>query len=333
MRMASRNWKWNPSPRFLVEGAILAAAAVLLFLGVQLPGIGIVSGLLCPLPLVVLTYRHRWQESASAAIIASLLTFIFTGNFLSLAVFLLQFGLLGVVLGEMFRRNYTFGKVVIVGSIFSLGATFFMFLFTLALSSKFPAFYDRATFEKITEPIMKRLQFLFSRSGNSEEVNRLKVMGERIRALIPLLLPSFLVLSALFEVSINYWVSRAILVRLGYRARKITPFSQWRVPESMVWGFIGGALLLLLLHRYRPLLIAGMNLTYFFSLIYLIQGVAILFYLTRRWRFPWYLKLVVLLFLGLEFPFIFFMIITLGIFDTWFDFRKLKRLSGSYPRV
>lgn len=331
--MTLRNWKWSPSPRFLVEGALLAAAAVLLFLGVQLPGIGIVSGLLCPLPLLVLTYRHRWQESVSAAIIAAVLTFVFTGNILSVAVFLLQFGLLGIVLGEMFRRNYTFGKIVLIGSFFSLGATFFMFLLTMVLSGKFPAFLDQATFEKITEPIMKRLQFLFSRSGNPEEINRLKVMGERMRTLIPLLLPSFLAFSALFEVSLNYWVARAILVRLGYRVRKMTPFSQWRVPESLVWGFIGGALLLLLLHRYRPLLIAGMNLTYFFSFIYLIQGVAILFYLTRRWRFPWYLKLVGLLFVGFQFPFVFLMITILGIFDTWFDFRKLKRLSRTFPGV
>jgi hypothetical protein len=320
--------KGGYSSRLLIEGALLTSVSILLFLGIQLPAFGIVSGLLCPLSLVILTYRHRWQETAGTLILAALLISFLTGNFFFGITFFLQFGLLGLVLGEMLRKDFTYSKILIVGAGFSLLAIT-LSLFTLFLSGNLP-FFNQATFEKITNSTVKQFESFYFRSGEIDAI-QLKGLEERIRSLILFLVPSFLAFSALLGVSLNYWIARAVLVRLGYPLPKVMPFSYWRVPETLVWGLIGGALLLLLLHSYRFLLIVGINLTYFFSFIYLIQGVAIVSYLTRRLRFPWYFKLLGLLFLGFQFSFVFLAIIILGIFDTWFDFRKIKQLSGSYP--
>jgi uncharacterized protein YybS (DUF2232 family) len=79
--------------------------------------------------------------------------------------------------------------------------------------------------------------------------------------------------------------------------------------------------------------IAGMNLLILCGLIYLFQGLAIVAFFFRRKRVPVFFQWLfyALLFVPLYMLVMLVIIIALGLFDMWVDFRKRIGESGNVP--
>ena len=110
------------NPRPLVESALLAALAAVLFLvSSALPLVGIAAALICPTPLVVLGLRHSLRHALLGTVVAGLLTVIFSGPLGGL-FFTLGFGVLGVGLGVLARKYANAEEILLYGILSSLGS-------------------------------------------------------------------------------------------------------------------------------------------------------------------------------------------------------------------
>jgi len=124
-----------------------------------------------------------------------------------------------------------------------------------------------------------------------------------------------------------YRISVRLLRRYGVTVTEISPFRRWRAPFALVWFFAAG--LALLLWGGGWLGDVGANIAVFAAGVYLVQGTAVLAWQCKRRRVPaaaqWLLLATMVL---LVFPIYLAMAMGAGLFDTWFDFRKLEQASA-----
>jgi uncharacterized protein YybS (DUF2232 family) len=110
-------------------------------------------------------------------------------------------------------------------------------------------------------------------------------------------------------------------------AKKISAFRRWRAPFTVVW-FLAGGLALLLWAR-GPLGDMGANVALFCAGVYLVQGTAVLAWQCKRRRLPaavqWMMFAAMVL---LVFPVYLALAAGTGLFDSWFDFRRLEEAPG-----
>jgi len=137
--------------------------------------------------------------------------------------------------------------------------------------------------------------------------------------------PAIIVIITTALVSFNYFLAGRLLANLGYRARLILSASQWRIPDRFIWVFIaaffsiwvGQAMALDFLYR------IGLNLMVLMLAAYLVQGFILVNFFLKKWNWPIFLRVFLYLLLVFQ-PLFLIAIILWGIFEVWFNFRKVK---------
>ena len=150
---------------------------------------------------------------------------------------------------------------------------------------------------------------------------------EILRVYIPKILPALLVSALLGTTWLNLVLGTLLLQT---KDRRLTPwpdYSEWKLPEPLVWLVILSGVCLLLLPR--PLSLLGLNGLIVCSTLYFFQGLAIAAKLLKRWSVP---KLIRVLIYALIFIQTYGIIVLsfLGLVDVWADFRKLNQ-TGDNP--
>ena len=153
---------------------------------------------------------------------------------------------------------------------------------------------------------------------------------QRFDTFVQLVWPASLLLSSLFAAGMNYVVTRWVLQRFDVAGlSEWPPFSRWRLSWGYTWGVIGGLGALLLAEvsgdRYGPgIATVGLNLSMVSFVVFLVQGLAVVWYWLSKTNMGRGLRLALVVFalLTVLLP----PIITLiGIFDSWLDWRRLEK--------
>jgi len=121
-----------------------------------------------------------------------------------------------------------------------------------------------------------------------------------------------------------YGIAGAATRRYGFAAAPVGPLSRWKTPFGMVWVFAAGLALTLLGSGMGKA--AGANLLFIGCAVYFVQGLAILTWGFQKKGISLLLRVVFyLVAVLLVFPFFILATVSTGLFDTWFDFRRLER--------
>ena len=144
---------------------------------------------------------------------------------------------------------------------------------------------------------------------------------ELLRNYIPQILPALLISVVLSTTWLNLALGNWLLKN---QAASLTPwpaYKDWKLPDTLVWGIIAGAALLILLPA--PLSILGLNIVIILGTIFFFQGLAIVSSLLFKWSVPRPIRLLIY---GLIFIQTYGIILLslVGIADVWADFRKLN---------
>lgn len=138
------------------------------------------------------------------------------------------------------------------------------------------------------------------------------------------LTPAF-VLGSTGLITVMNWVLAKRLFAFWIPYSPEADFKNWTVPFGGVWMTIV-AITLLLLNRHTfhsPwITFGGLNALLILGLIYYIQGLCILSFFLQKWGIHPLARGVFYLLLILFFQTLGFMLLSLGFFDSWFDFRK-----------
>jgi uncharacterized protein YybS (DUF2232 family) len=306
----------------MVEGGVLSAIAIVFALiSAYLPIIGPLLNLIWPVPIILLGVRHGYKWSIMATAVAGVIIALLLHPLHAVSV-VVGFGLIGIALGYAIRARFSPAKTIIWGSIASLISKVAIIGITIVVMGINPLNFQA---EAMTNAIDQALGIYRSLGIKEEELANMAAQMKAMIGLMGVILPVGFAGAAVIDTSLNYWVAKAVLRRMGVYLDPFPPFKEWRMPRAAAYAYIaaltgvyfGKAEDIILLYN------VSVNVQMAVSIMVLIQGMALFYFLADKYNLS---KLVrnVILFVIFTNQFFTQIVIFAGIFDLIIDYRKLR---------
>lgn len=287
-----------------------------LFLSVVIvPGLGLAIGILTPVPIAFYIRKLGWKYGALILGVVFLLVSGAAGIKVG-TVFLAEFAAMGMALSESVRLRLPLGRGVLLPALVSMAGSVLLLWVFSAPAEGLPAMLEGQIRQNVKETVEA-----YSKVGFSEEqVGGLKEFTKRLENIILRTYPSLAFVGILSVTLFNLLTLKGLLKKKGIEDYQIDP-SVWRSPELLVWLLIGGGLLLMSKVAWAGTI--GLNLLIITGSVYFFQGLAIVAFYFKKMGTPSFMR-------GIGYFLIIFqqiftiLVIGFGLFDLWFDFRRLK---------
>jgi uncharacterized protein YybS (DUF2232 family) len=136
------------------------------------------------------------------------------------------------------------------------------------------------------------------------------------------IMPAIVIVSVLLVVWSNLLLAKPLLRSRNLFYPAFGALNEWKAPESLVWVAIGSGVFLLIPNS--GLKFFGANALIIMMMVYFFQGIAIVSFYFEKKRFPRLLRGVLYALIVLQ-QFVLLLVIALGFFDLWVDFRRMKK--------
>ncbi len=280
---------------------------------------------LCPLfiPLPILFYRLKlgrkpggWVPILSAAVMM-----VLSGGLSPGMLIFAELMLAGFVLGELFETNFSLEKTVL-----------YVWITVLLTGGLGLISYEQVSGKGIhtfLSDITEVLDNILTGLKEDQEIpaEKILVMSEFLRqtreifVIIKPVLPGMAASSVLFVIWANLLMARPILRNRDLPYPDFGPLNLWKVPEFLVWAVIGCGFMLLIPGSFFK--ISGYNGLIVLMTVYFFGGIAVVSFYFEKKRFPLILRIFLYSLIALQVA-MQFLVIGLGFFDIWLNFRKLK---------
>lgn len=288
-----------------------------LFLSVVMfPGLGLATGILTPVPIAFYIRKLGWRYGALIPGVVFLLISAGAGIKVG-TIFLAEFAAIGIVLSESVRLRLSLGRGVLLPALTSLAGSVLLLWLVSSPAKGLPAMLE----EQIRQNVKEAVE-VYSKVGFSEEqIGGLKEFTKRLENIILRTYPSLAFVGILSVTLFNLLTLKAFLKKKGIEDYQVEP-TVWRSPELLVWLLIAGGLMLMLKIDWGRTV--GLNILIVTASIYFFQGLAIVAFYFKKMGTPSFMR-------GIGYFLIVFqqiftiLVIGFGLFDLWFDFRRLKK--------
>ncbi len=280
-------------------------------------------GLFIPLP--ILFYRAKLGRSSGLLILMAvslIVGFLVGWRSMSTAAFLFEVGLVGLVLPEMFELNLSVEKTVAMtaGVVITMGGIM------LALYSLLLATTPWVVVSNYLEKSAKLALVMYSEMGASEENIGVAVQSlERIIYVVLRIIPAIVTVATLFVVWSNLILARLLLQGKQLVYPDFGRLNQWRAPEPLVWVAIASGALILFSNPGLKML--GINGLIVIMMIYFFQGIAIISFYFEKKQFPTVLRVLLYGLIAMQ-QLLLVVVIVVGFFDMWIDFRREGKVAN-----
>jgi len=284
-----------------------------------MPLIGVFAWMFLPLP--VLFYRLKSGRRGGAIImIASLAVLIIsTSNF---ALNTLYFGsllLTGFFLGEFIEQHLKVEKIILFTGLSVLAACMVvLFLYSLTLAQG----VDQLVSNYVTRYQTLSTQLFTQSAELYPEMKVDQQMLQKASSMLVSAFPAIFINSYLSMIWLNILFIKKLLIKKGIIVKSIENLDQWRAPEYLVFGVIG--LSVLMFFSMGALYIFALNSLIILMFVYFLQGIAIVSFLFKKKSTPFALRSFFYILIAIQ-PLFMFLVIGFGLFDTWFNFRRIDK--------
>ncbi|WP_223922613.1 YybS family protein [Geobacter sp. AOG2] len=282
-----------------------------------IPPVGFFSGILAPFPVMYFRLRHGRSIALIILLTAvTALTAVFGVN--AAAVYLLQCGIIALVLPELLLRGYGAARTIAwtTGvSVAVLAAAAFIFTQVSGLN------LHQSLSGEISTSISRALA-LYEKSGvKGEDLSMVKQSMDLAAALVIRIYPSLVTILLGIVAGCNLALIRRPAFLMGYRFQ-LGDFRELRLPEPLVWVLIVAGFAMLV-----PSLlvtIPALNLLVIMTTLYFLQGLAVILAIIARQAFTGIIRVFLWVMLLVQ-PYLAAFVAAIGIFDIWGDFRTPKK--------
>jgi uncharacterized protein YybS (DUF2232 family) len=282
------------------------------------PPLGMLVGMFTPVPLI-LVYLQRGKITGLITITAiGLALLVLVGPQLAIA-FIAAYGIMAAAMAETTRLSFSFEKIIWISALVPAVLTLLMLFIGLAGEggSSMKALED--TLRSEAESYIQVLE----KSGETPE--KLKEIRKSVEELIPTaarVFPSFILISALVGAVINFLAVRYLWLRFYTRQYfEGMDVSRWMLPDVMVWVLIASVGSMLFGPGISQM--AGTNLAIILLFLYFLQGLSVVTHILKSKKFPRWAWIIVFILIPLN-PMFFGLVVGMGLFDIWVDFRKIR---------
>ncbi len=303
-------------PKDILTG--IAVTSLIFLLAVYMPLIGFFCSVFIPLP--ILYYRAKLGRKTGAIVPVAVVgaMAIVAGGLTIDVLFFVELLLLGFVLSEFFELNLSVEKTILYATASVLGTS----AFGVIVYSNFTNIGIGDLISNYIAENLKLTLALYETMGVSENnIQLLEGSLDRIHYVLVRILPALAIASILFVSWVNTLIAKPILTRRQLFYPDFGDLNRWQAPDYLVWGIIASGLMLLL--PSSNLKMFGFNGLFVLLTIYFFQGIAIIAYYFEQKRIPRPFRVLLYALIALQ-QFLLLIVIGLGFFDTWLNFRKIE---------
>lgn len=291
---------------------------VIILVSLVSPPLGVMAGVFIPVPLI-LVYLQRGKIVGLLTITAVALALMLTvGPQLAIA-FVMAYGIMAAAMAEGTRLSLPLEKIILFSALAPAVLTGLVMFAGMDDQEESPLKHLENILREEAEgyiPVLKK-------SGESpESIKDFREFIDRAAPMLARIFPAFILVSSLVGAVINFLTVRFLWLR--FYSRKYfegVEASRWMLPDVLVWGLIGGFGALFLSGGF--LQTVGMNLVFILLFFYFLQGLAVVAHILTAKAFPKWVW-VIIFFLILLNPLFMGLVMGLGLFDIWVDFRKIR---------
>ncbi|MRR44876.1 YybS family protein, partial [Bacillus anthracis] len=254
--------------KFITEGAaLLAIYAMLLLISMYVPILGAVVTFALPLPFILLTIRYK-LSSAFVIFTAALFITVIVSQPMNL-VKTTMFGLIGIVLGYMYKKQKKPVEILMAGTLAYLIGIMLIYV---------------ASIKFFNIDLMKQMQNMFNESmTQSEKIvtaagmpisKGQKELFVQMNDILQTVFPSILVMVSVCLSWITVIISGSALRKLKHDVIPWPKFKDIQLPKSIVWYYVIFILLSTFI-KVEPTSYLHMvfsNLYVIFALLLVLQG-------------------------------------------------------------
>jgi uncharacterized protein YybS (DUF2232 family) len=304
----------------IVNGFLITS--LIFLISVFIPIVGFVAALFLPLP--ILFYRLKLGRKPGAIIFAGagMIMIALIGGISLDVLFFGELLLIGFVLGELIELNLSIEKTVL----YACGSALLAGLAGLLISS---VLSGEGIYTIVSRYVGKNLELtmvLYRNMGMPEEsIELISRSLEKIRHVLVSIVPALVSASTLFITWISILLAKPVLQSRSLFYPDFGPLNVWKAPEYLVWGVIGcGISLFLPSTAVKTISLNGLLIL---MTVYFFQGIAIVSFYFNKKRFPRIIRVSLYTLIALQ-QLVLLVVIGLGFFDLWFNFRRLGKQAG-----
>jgi uncharacterized protein YybS (DUF2232 family) len=311
----------HPGTIDLKEITLPVLAVLVLFASsLYFPLLGFLAGIFTPLPVVFTYLKCGWINALAVLVIVSLILFSLNGGLFT-ALFFVEYGMMGMVMAAMIHRCFLREKVVLFSSALpAFCGLAILVLFFSGQESGFMGFMK----EKIDLAILDTINGYKEMGVAQEHIQALETYSGQLAQLFVRLIPAWFISGSFITAMLNYSAIKKFWLQwMGKESPYFNDlsFGEWVLTDQFVWIFIASGIFLLV--PLEALNSIGVNLLFLSLLVYIIHGMAILYFWLERKKKNQFFFYTGIFLLSIQ-PLLLILVAGVGIFDIWFDFRKLK---------
>ncbi|WP_216831643.1 YybS family protein [Alkalihalobacterium elongatum] len=299
----------------LTEGALLAALfGIGVIALIFVPFISMILIWFMPIPFIIYVLRHGLKPGVLFWVVTIFITFIIAG--LAGLPIPLFFGLGGLVVGELYRREKSGLAVLLGGSLTYIVSIIMLFIMSIVLLGIHPL---HTTQELMRQSIETAEGMLI---GIGQDPNEQLQQFHEFINMIGELGPLIIVIMGVTAALITQLFSRLVVKRFFPNIPPLPPFREWTFPKSFLWYYLIVSIVVLIgVPETSFIYIVLINLFPLLGFVMVIQGLSFLFYYCYVKGVPKVVPIIITVF-TLLLPMFLFLIRILGIIDLGFELRK-----------
>ncbi|WP_419656736.1 conserved uncharacterized protein, DUF2232 [Desulfosarcina variabilis str. Montpellier] len=299
-----------------IATGVMAVLAIF-SLSVFLPIVGFIFSLFIPLPIVFYRAKLGRRPGAAVVLIAVALMALVFGGFSIDLLFFAGLMLLGFVMGEMFEKPLSVEMTIGATSAIVLGAGLVgVLLYSIASQTGMMALVSAY----VATNLELSLKLYEGLGIPQESIDAIANASERIQYVLVRIMPSIMAASTLFVAWINLIVVRPLMLRKELAFPDFGCLNHWRAPDPLIWGVIACGVIMLTPATGIRLL--GINGLLVLLTVYFMQGIAILSFYFEKKGLPRFVRVVLYTMIAFQQLFL-LVVIGIGLFDMWVNFRKI----------
>lgn len=299
----------------------LAGVAItsLTFLSVALiPFLGSVILILSSLPILYYYSKmgRRWGWAVFIVSLCAVAIILQSCDSTAILPVLFVSGCLGIILSEVLKKSYSIEITTLFLASLLLVMWSSFILYEGALSGIRPW---RLIEGYIDRNIQDNIQIYAKLDVPDATLNLIRDNAKQISGFFMNIFPSLAFISAVFAVWLNILSGREIFNKKALWYPDFGDLSCWSAPERLIWLLIaGGGMLLIPVEWAR---VTCLNLLFVCLFIYLFQGLAIISFFFHRKHVPRLFRMILYVLIFVQ-QYVTILVVAIGLFDLWFDFRK-----------
>lgn len=305
----------GPDQKIVLFGA--AMTALICALSISIPVFGFLFFLIVPLPAFYYRLRLGTKKAALIAGCAFIFLVFFSGGLSADLFFIAGMLLLGFFMGEFIEKDlaiektigYASGLVLAAGA---FGLVIYANISNLGLAQMISGYISRNL--EMTIALYKSMEM------PEESIALLTESMDQIRYVLVRILPAIFTAGLLLSAWINLLLAKVVLKSKKYAYQSLVGLNAWKTPDTLVWGVVASALMLMMPAGFLKLL--GINGMIVFTIIYFFQGIAIISFYFEKKSVPSAIRFLLYGTIIIQ-QILIFAIAGVGFFDVWLNFRKL----------